>query len=145
MLQGEDLDREAFYRAFPSVAVDVHPPDTLFTYDQNWAVSIYSMLRPFVYSLAVLSALYCLYLKSWLAAAPMLVQTANVLVYAELGLVYGRYIESLDALLLAQVAIGWALAWYSARSTMLTGWRKVRRPYSPPSAAEAKELAARAP
>jgi hypothetical protein len=61
-----------------------------------------------IYLSALLAAIWLLFARGWLLAAPMLVHTANVLLHAGLGVIYARYVQGLDILLFAQVAIGLA-------------------------------------
>src|SRR5205823_1991481 len=95
---------------YPGVRLDSPPPPALFSHYDNWAPAIYNAMRPIIYVLAVLAALLALYRRSWLLVAPMIVHTANLLVHAMLGLIYARYIQLFDTLLVAQATMGWALA-----------------------------------
>jgi len=101
--------RHAVERAFLGVSLDTPEASALFDDYAYWGTTIYNDTRPAVYLLALLAALWSLYARGWLLAAPMLVHTANMLVHAGLGVIYARYIQGLDILLFAQVAIGLAL------------------------------------
>jgi hypothetical protein len=99
-----------FNRVFPTLSFDSTEPGALFGY-RHEAARIYNAVRPAVYLLALLATFVALSAGGWPLALPMLVHTANLLAHAELGLVYARYIQGLDILLLAQIAIGLTLAW----------------------------------
>ena len=104
------VDPSEFNRVFPSLVLDNAEPGALLGYLHE-AARIYNAVRPEVYALALLATLLALYLGGWPLALPMLVQTANLLAHAALGLVYARYVQGLDILLFAQIAIGLTLGW----------------------------------
>jgi hypothetical protein len=79
--------------------------------------NIYNTVRPVVCLSALLAAIWLLFARGWLLAAPMLVHTANVLLHAGLGVIYARYVQGLDILLFAQVAIGLAVVRFPQRAT----------------------------
>jgi hypothetical protein len=106
---GWNVTPDAVQRAFPGVVLDTSQPSALFAAYSDWGPRIYNLARPMVYLLALLAAFWALCTRGWLLAAPMLVQTANIFVHAGLGVIYARYIQGLDILLFAQVAIGLAL------------------------------------
>jgi hypothetical protein len=106
---GWTVSPDAVLRSFPGVSFDTPEPSSLFAGYSHWGIEIYNAARPVVYLMALLAAFLSLYARGWLPAAPMLVHTANMLLHVGIGVVYGRYIEGLDILLFAQVAIGLVL------------------------------------
>jgi hypothetical protein len=98
-----------FNKVFPSLVYDSAEPGTLFGYLHEVA-RIHNAVRPAVYAFALLAMFLALYADGWPLAIPMIVHAANLLVHAGLGLVYPRYIQGLDILLFAQIAIGVTLA-----------------------------------
>jgi hypothetical protein len=102
---GWNTTPDAVQSAFPGVVHDTPEPSRLFAGYRDWAPSIYNGIRPVVYLLALIATLLVLCTSSWLLAAPMLVHMTNIFIHAGLGVVYARYIEGLDILLVAQIAI----------------------------------------
>jgi hypothetical protein len=117
VLNAGNVSADAVARTFPGVILDSPQPAELAARYAQWGANIYNAVRPAIYLSALLAAIWLLFARGWLLAAPMLVHTANMLLHAGLGVVYARYVQGLDILLFAQVAIGLAVARFPQRET----------------------------
>jgi hypothetical protein len=88
-----------------------------------WAYSLvarhYDSVASLLFPIGALSAVVALYLDRPAAACLFIVYSANVLVHAWIGLVFGRYIQCYGFLLILQTILGVRLLWRRGRRPSL--------------------------
>ena len=109
-LGDQSADAAAVRHVFPRIVLDLRQRTTISSLFLV-VINHYGTINHVLFILGAIAGLVSIGLGGVMLAAPVLVYSANLLLYSLIGLVYGRYIQVLDVLLIAQIAVAVTLAW----------------------------------